>query len=62
MEKKNYPLEKIKQLREELAEFHNNKIFRECRTMGELVLYNMGTMLNEPDILTIASMHQSRPL
>lgn len=53
--------EKIKQLRGELAAFHNDKVFQECRTMGELVLYNIGTMLNEPDILTIASRNQSRP-
>jgi len=49
--------EKIKQLREELTRYHNNKIFRECRTMGELVLYNIGTILDEPDILTISPMH-----
>ncbi len=49
--------EKIKQLREELTEYHDNKIFRECRTMGELVLYNIGTILNEPDILTISPMN-----
>ena len=49
--------EKIKQLREELTTYHNNKIFRECRTMGELVLYNIGTILEEPDILTISPMN-----
>ena len=49
--------EKIKQLREELTAYHDNNIFRECRTMGELVLYNIGTILNEPDILTISPMN-----
>jgi hypothetical protein len=43
----------IRQLREELTDFHNNRKFRECRTMGDLVLYNLAAVLQDDDILNL---------
>jgi hypothetical protein len=45
--------ENVHQLRTELMEFHNDRKFLECRTMGDLVLYNLSAVLEDPDILNL---------
>ena len=39
--------EKIKQLREELSNHHNQPDFLKCRNMGEIVSLNLKTMLGD---------------
>lgn len=38
---------KVEQLREELAYHHKNKVFLECRTMGEIVVTNIKLLLQK---------------
>ena len=45
----------IRTLRAELMDFHNDKKFKECRTMGDLVLYNLSAVLEDPDILNLTN-------
>jgi len=45
--------DKISQLRWELMEHHCDAKFKECRTMGDLVLYNLSAVLEDPDILNL---------
>lgn len=40
--------EKIKQLKTELAEYHQNKDFLKCRTMGDVVRMNLKVFLTKP--------------
>ena len=39
--------EKVKKLRGELAQHHNNEMFLECRSMGHIVLTNIQLLLNK---------------
>ena len=39
--------EKVKQLREDLAYHHKNKVFLECEKMGEVVLTNLNLLLQK---------------
>ena len=50
--------EKIKQLGNELADFHNNTAFLKCRSQGEIVKLNMKQMLRKN--LVLVSKLQSR--
>ena len=44
---------KVEQLRSELAHHHKNKIFLECKTMGEIVLTNLKLVLQNEFIQSI---------
>lgn len=46
-------MDKVTQLREELIAHHNNKIFADCNTMGELVLANLKLVLQKEFIQSI---------
>ena len=45
--------ENVHQLRTELMDFHNDRKFLECRSMGDLVLYNLSAVLEDPEILNL---------
>ncbi len=45
--------EKVNQLKEELISHHNNRIFADCNTMGEIVLANLKLVLKKEFIQSI---------